>query len=440
MGDFVVRKPRPTVQPQPQVASKAVKHEADALQPAKQPSKRKTDKFKKLRLWWFDSWRPLVITLGVALVVCTVLGFRIGNLTNGVSPAEKQYVSSVMSGQELVKHPTFMPHKLPTYVLFKLGVTRPGMYRAVSAALAVTAIISCFFILKRWYSLRVAVLGSWLLLTSAWLLHYARLAVPEASFLLLMPLLWTAVWMYNTPKRRLALSVLIAVSIVSFYIPAFCWLIIGAVIWQRKTILALIRQTEWWFRVLAGLLGAILVLPLIISVILSPSQLLLIAGLPTSLPSLSGLWQNISGVPLQLFLRGPDNPATWLARIPLLDVFSTAMLLMGIYSLRYHVLLIRAQLTVATGAILLFFVICGGLVTNLALMPIIYLLIAGGVAFMLTQWFTIFPRNPIARGLGTTIMSILVLLVSFYHINHYFIAWPHAPATNSAFKQILLSK
>lgn len=436
MGDFVARKPRP--KPPAQPATQKVNHEALPLLPAKQVATQARKRFRKLRLWWLDSWQALLICVSVTVVVSTVLGFRIGALTQGVSLAEKQYVNSVTSGQELLKHPTFMPHKLPTYVLFKLGVTRPAAYRAVSAVIAVSAIISCFFILRRWYSLRVAVLGCWLLLTSAWLLHYARLATPQASFLLLMPLLWAAVWMYSTQKRKLALTVLLGVSIVSFYIPAFCWLVIGAVVWQRAAILEQLRQTQWWFRVLAGLLVLVLLAPLAFAVVLDPKELLLITGLPASLPSASSILHNFFNIPLHLLIKGPDSPATWLARIPLLDIFSTVMLLLGIYSLRYHLLLIRAQLVVAASLILSFFIISGGLVTSLALLPVVYLLIAGGMAFMLTQWYTIFPRNPIARGLGTTMLSIVVLLVSFYHINHYFIAWPHAPASRSAFHQTLL--
>lgn len=436
MGDFVAPKPRPkaTVQPYAQ----QVRHEASPMQPANPVIKQARKRFHTLKLWWFDSWQPLLIGLSVALVVSTVLGFRIGSLTQGVSEPEKQYVSSITSGQELLKHPSFMPHKLPTYILFKLGVTRPAAYRAVSATLAIGAVVSCFFILRRWYSLRVAILGSWLVLTSAWLLHYARLAVPESSFLLLMPLLWAAVWMYNTPKRRLAIVVLLVASIVSFYIPSFCWLIIGGIIWQRKIILEQFADTEWWFRVLAGLLTMTLLAPLLYAVIVNHGELLLISGLPNSLPKASEILRNLINIPMHLFLQGPNNPVTWLARIPLLDMFSAVMLLLGIYSLRYHILLIRSQLVVATSVILIFFTLSGGLVTMLALLPLIYLLIVGGIAFMLRQWFVIFPRNPVARGVGTTIMSIVVAMVSFYHINHYFIAWPHAPATRDAFQQTLL--
>lgn len=438
MGEFVAR-PKPQA-PATAVRPKPVSHEAAPLQPTSPVAKQAKKRFKKLRLWWLDSWRPMIIGLCVILVVSTVLGFRMSTLTNGVSQAEQQYVTSVDSGQKLLKHPSFMPHKLPTYALFKLDVKTPAAYRATSAIIAVSAIVSGFFILRRWYSLRVAILGSWLVLTSAWLLHYARLARPEASFLLLLPLLWIAVWMYHTPKRRLAITGLICVSVMALYIPAFCWLVLGAIVWQRKTILQQLQQTEWWFRILGGLLALTLMTPLIIGVVLSPRELLLLIGLPASLPSIATLWQNFSNIPVQLLLRGPSDPTFWLPRLPLLDIFSAVMLLLGAYSLRYYIRLIRAQLILAITVIMGIGVVAGGLVTMIALLPIVYLLVAAGIAFMLTQWFTIFPRNPIARGLGTTLMSILVILVSFYHINHYFIAWPNAPATKDTFSTKTLVK
>jgi hypothetical protein len=436
--DFIVpkkRPPQPTNEPvQLDVVPEPAKPET---LPKATPSKLKK-RWKKFRLWFLDIWQPLLITISVGLVICTLLGFQIGSLNKGLSPAEQQYIASIKSGKELLSHPSFLIHKLPTYVLFKLGVERIAYYRLISAAIGAAAVLSGFYILKRWYSLRVAILGSWLLLTSAWLLHNARLATPEASFLLLMPLLWTAVWMYTTTRRRSALTTLFVISTIGFYVPGFLWLVLGAVIWQRKTIYAELKLVPWWFKLCAALGVLIGLGPLFYGVSQNQNELLLVAGLPDSLPKLSVIANNLLDIPLNLVLRGPDDPSRWLGRLPLLDIFSSTMLALGIYSLRYHLLLIRAQLLVAAVVLLSILIVIGGHVTITALLPIAYLLIAGGIAFMLQQWFVVFPRNPIARSIATTLMSVLVLMVSYYHISHYFIAWPQTPATKSAFGQSLL--
>lgn len=383
-------------------------------------------------------WRPILIFLSVALIVGCILGFRLGGLTKGVSAPEQSYVASITSGKEILKHPVYAVHKLPVYVLFKLDVNRVAAYRAVSALFASLAVVSCFFILREWYTNRIAVLGSWLFLSSAWILHTGRLATPEASYLLLMPLLWAAVWLYNTTLRKTALLLLSFLCAASFYIPGFGWLLVITAIWQHKRIWDELKQVPWWFRVLCGFVIVVGLVPLLWAGIGSQRELLLAAGLPNNVPNLKTLAENLVHIPEYLFVRGPGDAVRWLGRLPVLDLFSGTMLLLGLYSMRYHLKLIRMQLLVGSTAFLALLITLGGPLTVTVLMPAVYILIAGGVAFMLQQWFTVFPRNPIARTIATTLISVSILLVSFYHINHYFIAWPQTPATKAAFKQSLL--
>ncbi len=394
----------------------------------------------KFREWVFMMWRPILAFLGVALVVSSILGFRLGALTPAASAPEQNYIASVNSGKELLKHPVYAVHKVPVYVLSKLRVNRLAAYRAVSAAFASLAVVSCFFVLREWYTNRIAVLGSWIFLSSAWVLHTGRLATPEASYLLLMPLLWAVVWLYNTTLRKTALLLLSFLCAASFYIPGFGWLLIIIAIWQHKRIWDELKFVPWWFRVICGIVIAVGLAPLVWAGVASPRELLLAGGLPEHLPTLKSLALNLLGIPEQLFARGPNDPVRWLGRLPLLDVFSTAMLVLGIYSIRYHLKLIRIQLLVGSSLLLALLITLGGPLTITVLMPAVYILIAGGMAFMLQQWLAVFPRNPIARTIATTLLAVSVLLVSFYHINHYFIAWPQAPATKAAFSGKIVQK
>lgn len=389
--------------------------------------------WKKFKVWAVMMWRPVLIFMVVALVVSSILGFHLGGLTKAASAPEHAYITGITSGKELLKHPVYAVHKVPVYVLFKLDVNRVAAYRAVSALFAALAVVSCFFILREWYTTRVAVLGSWLFLSSAWLLHIGRLAIPEASYLLLMPLLWAVVWLYTTTLRKTALVVLSFLCAASFYVPGFGWLVLMTAITQYKRIWEELKQVPRWFRGVCAAIILVGLAPLIWAGTQSSHELLLAAGLPDSFPHLKGLLNNFLRIPEQLFLRGPNDPVRWLGRLPLLDVFSGAMLLLGLYGLRYHFKLIRNQLLVVSSIFLTLLITLGGPLTITVLLPAMYILIGGGVAFLLQQWFTVFPRNPLARILATTLVSISVLLVSYYHITHYFIAWPQTPATKQAF-------
>lgn len=376
--------------------------------------------------------------MGVALVVGSILGFHLGSLTNGASASEQNYVAGVSSGKELFRHPVYIVHKLPVYILFKLDVHNLAAYRAVSVMFASLAVVSCFFVLREWYTIRVAALGSWLFLSSAWVLHVGRLATPEVSYLLLMPVLWAAVWLYNTTLRKTALLLLSLLCAASFYIPGFGWLLIMTAIWQHKRIWEELKQVPVWFRAICAATIVLGLVPLLWAGSQSYNELLLAAGLPNHVPHIKDLAQNFLSVPENLFVRGPIDPVRWLGRLPLLDVFSVAMLVLGIYSMRFHLKLTRVQVLVGSSLLATLLISLGGPITITMLMPAVYILIAGGVAFTLQQWFTVFPLNPIARTIATTLVSVSILLASFYHISHYFIAWPQTPATKAVFTHNLV--
>jgi hypothetical protein len=67
------------------------------------------------------------------------------------------------------------------------------------------------------------------------------------------------------------------------------------------------------------------------------------------------------------------------------------------------------------------------------LLPFIYLLAGAGMTLLLQQWFTVFPRNPLARNIGVGLIAVLLAFVGYYHMHRYFVAWPHTPETKQAY-------
>lgn len=84
------------------------------------------------------------------------------------------------------------------------------------------------------------------------------------------------------------------------------------------------------------------------------------------------------------------------------------------------------------GAIL---IALGGSLDLSIVMPIVYLWIAAGIAYLLQQWLVVFPRNPIARGIGYGLIIIAVSLSCAYNLRAYFVAYPHDPTNQSVFDE-----
>lgn len=371
------------------------------------------------------------------LAIC-ILTFRLGTLNKGASLSEINYIQSLSTGKNLLIDPAFLVHKLPSYLVFKLGFHSIAMFRLVSVLFATITVASGFVFLKRAYTTRVATMGAGLLLISAWMLHVGRSATPEASFLLLLPLLLVASWLHTTTRHYHSLIILSLVVLISFYIPGF-WILTATIfILERKSIWAAVTSVPWWFRVICAVILLTGLMPLVWAMAQNPNIALAITGLPQRIPDIRSLIKNLQHIPQNLFIFGPPDPSRWLGRLPILDLFSSAMLVLGVYSMRYHIRQRDTAILFGSSVIVVLLVTVGGLTNITALIPLLYIFIGAGMAFMLQQWMVVFPKNPFARTLATTLMSVTILLVAYLHVNHYFIAWPQTPATKHAFGHSLL--
>ena len=81
----------------------------------------------------------------------------------------------------------------------------------------------------------------------------------------------------------------------------------------------------------------------------------------------------------------------------------------------------------------MFLVGLGGVVSLSAPIAILYLISATGITFLLKEWLSMFPINPIARILGIGLVTVAVLISAVYGIRSYFIAWPHNTVTKTTF-------
>lgn len=429
-GDFVV----PT---KPKVNSTSVVNKPMEKISNSKP-KKQYKYFKKFKLWIRYIWQPLTLMLLVLLVITAMLGYNIDSFNNGVSNNEQNFINSTNSGQKLLNDPTYLITKIPTYLMFKLEVSNIAYYRGISAIIGAVVIISSILLIRRWFATRVAILAGWLMLSSAWFLHVSRSASPEINYLLLLPLISISAWSYVSNKRKTAFLLLVIFSCLCLYTPGFVWFIVGGIIWQRKTILKEFTMLGIISKSLLVIALLILISPIIYSVYNNYNIIFSFIGLPKDIPRLDIIISNIINIPINVFYKNEYNPALWLGTLPLLDVFSSTMLFLGIYSLKHHILLFRTQLLISSSIILISLVVIGDTIPITALFPIIYILIASGIAFLLQQWFVVFPRNPIARIIATTLISFVILMVSYFHISHYFIAWPQNRDTKGAFRHSLL--
>lgn len=380
-------------------------------------------------------WRQIAIGVAVVVSVVGVLWYQLGTLVPFMSIPELAARADANSIHKIIDNPLFLPHKLLQYTLLRFDYTGAFWMRSVSALVGVFILITFYRILRSWYSQRIALIGSFLLLTSAWFLHFARSGTPLIMFGCSIGLLWVGIRIrsHQAPRIRTVLAGII-IMLSCLYVPGLVWLILPFIVWQRKVL--------WHeFSKLPKLLAAVVVLgalvaltPLVYSFVKDPDlirQWLLIPNAFEPRVWLGNTWR----MPFWFTLRGPTNPVFWLGHVPLLNSLSVVMFVLGVFVFYHFRLLDRVRATTAIIFVSCALAIFNGFVALTIGLPLFFIVISAGIALLLQQWFTVFPRNPLARTVGVTMVVCIVALAGYYNMRHYFIAWPRAAETIQAYRQ-----
>jgi hypothetical protein len=195
-------------------------------------------------------------------------------------------------------------------------------------------------------------------------------------------------------------------------------------------------RMKGWQLGLAITVSALIIAPLVRLAFTDRPMLQTFLGLPQHVPSLNTYLHALLDIPKQLFIRGPQDPAVWVGAMPILDIFMIAMFILGIYVYLLRARLDRVKILFSFLFIACLFIAAGGPVRLVLLLPFVFLVIVAGIAYYLQQWFDVFPRNPFARTLASTLLIAAVAMSCFFNLNHYFVAWPHAPETKASLQRL----
>ncbi|MBC7708345.1 hypothetical protein H7Y63_03910 [Polaromonas sp.] len=378
----------------------------------------------------------IALTILLVGLVGSLLLRQLAYLPNGaLSNVEHLIALAPVGFHGILSDPFYLiPKVLHSLGFYFFGQGGALVTRLPSVILGAIAIGSFMFILRAWHGTKVALLGTVLFATSAWTLHISRYGSYDSSYLVALPLLWASQIALRRWRQIGITYVVIFIWGSLLYIPGMAWFI-ALSIWSLRDELssAWRLSATWWKKILLGL-TSLLWLPLLLYHFLdSPKTVLTWLGLPQQFDTLSQMARRLSEVPLNLFLYGPNAPASWLARLPILDIFSAVMVILGIVFYIKHWRSSRARQLLLYAVLASLLISVNSRVSLSLLIPLVYIVAASGIARILRDWLQHFPNNPIVRTVGITVITIAVAVSCVYNVRHYFVAWPHNAATNSAF-------
>lgn len=406
------------------------------------PKLGKTKLFKSLKRIRITQEGIRVIIIGLIMIglIGVLLRVDLFSLLPGANKYEQTTIDRSVFYTKPWESPVYAPYYNTVKIMRDTFVTSPLLAaRLVSATLGVLTLVSFFFLIRRWFSSRIAIIGVLLLASNSWFLTVARSGSPEIilPFATLSLFLFGS-WLRTAPLLSTTFLILCVVCGVSLYFPYMLWLLlIGAAIVIFKDRKKLLIDISLPARIIGGVIIVALAAPIVIAIINQPSTALELLGL-NNLPEPRQWLTQLITILGSFFVVTEKNPALHLGTLPLFEMFSAAMLAVGFYSYEKR-LGMRRSIMVSVGFVLTLVVL--SLTKNYQqnlpiILPFTMLLIISGLVELLQQWFTVFPKNPIARSLGASLIVIAIGFVSFYHLHRYFIAWPNTPETKSAYNLV----
>ena len=390
---------------------------------------------KRLRTLISLHWQTILTTALVLSMLSFVLLFQLGSLTNfKISPLEASTIASASSLRAILENSLYLPLKLLVYMLSFIPMDNVFLRLASSIVGGITAIYF-YIILRKLHTRRITALAITLFVTSSWFLQSARVITPVVmSLYSVTALIFLSLWLPHAQHKKTAFVFATTVAASLVYTPGFLLLLILLLIVKPKKFTVILQTVPKWLLALCAVLFVIMIAPLLYSLILGSLPVRTYIGIPLVIEPMEWL-KRLLIIPAYLFARGPLQPVFNVGRLPLLDIFTTILAVLGAYSYYHQRKLSRTGLLVVTTAFACVMIALNGPLWMPLLMPVVYILMAMGIAVLLQQWFTVFPRNPLARALGVAILCLALSTVSVYHITRYFITWPNNTATKITFDQ-----
>ena len=387
--------------------------------------------------WLRKHWRGIVCAIVIAILAILTLGFKFNNLVAGQNQFEVSTLANLKHFPKPWIRAVNAPYTMPAYLIGKSFHNSLYGARISSVILGLIATACFFFLLKIWFNARIATVGSVLFITSSWLLHLSHQATPF-TMLVLAPLLilMTLAWYLRTKKHKsIAFYSFAAALGVAAYVPFMPWILVAMLVilvLREKEQLSVLKYKQI---TVAALIYFILLLPLFVSLLSHPGQLRELFGIPVVWPSFGLYFSQLYHTIIMMLIWSPAQSELHLGHLPLLDIFSSAMFLLGLY---YYIRRFPKRrsviLLVCFGLLIMVLPLSASYQLNASvLIPFIYVCIIAGIVELLNQWFVYFPRNPLARNVGVVLVVIAIGFTSFYHLQNYYVAWPKSSQTKAAY-------
>jgi len=381
--------------------------------------------------------------LGYVVIGLAVLGLLVvaGFLTPG--GLSQQEIESVVASDSLsFSLQALTPDtviNLPYHLLQRLSLGVFGVshfsIKLPSLILGLLSALGMMILLRMWFRHNVAVISAVLVITTGQFLFIAQSGTPSIVYIFGSVWLLVAAMMVS---RRLSKTtmwkvILFSIAALSLYTPLSFYVLaalLSAVI-LHPHLRFIVKQLSKVKLLVAALFALIILAPLVYILVRSPATALVLLGIPSAMP-------DIPANALQVLRQYLDftMPGSGVLMTPIYGLGSMLLIVLGMLHLFTTKYTARSYIITAWSVLLLPVLVINPSVTAVTFVPIL-LLMAMGISTLLSNWYTLFPRNPYARVAGLIPLAILIGGMVFSGVDRYVYGYLHDPRTASYFSRDL---
>lgn len=373
-------------------------------------------------------WRYFIGYGLVAIGLIIVLIFSSLYSPGGISYQEMQSV--IKSGS--INHTDLSSiaiTNLPYHLLQQASIAIFGVsiisIKLPSIILAFLSAVGIILLLRRWFSPKIGVLASLIAITTGQFLFIAQDGTSGILYLFwsVWLLLLASLVLYQQKLRAVFIMTFCVLAALSLYTPLSIYALIAMIsaILLHPHLRYLIRQIPRIQLLIGAIVVLILIIPIILTLVKTPSASLSLLGIPTKWPDFGA---NLLSLGAQYL--GFNKPGGTTLMTPFFELGSMLIIALGVHRV------IKTKAT-AKSYVVIIWILCLTPViifnpdfTSITYLPLV-LLLASGLSALLTRWYSIFPHNPYARVGGLIPIVILVTVLVFSGADRYIYGYTYDP-------------
>ncbi len=376
--------------------------------------------------------RTIYILLILACLSFVIVKFSL--LPPGASVSEIETYKGAITLDSIIADPLFLPYKV-AILIFDTFFHSVRFVRCISIIIFGISAISIYRLLKRWHSSRIALFATALFVSNATVLSIARLGEPLVMVLGWSIILSVLLWLQHGNHSKNALILLGLITAAYLYVPGAPYFYLLMIVVFGKSFIRQIKRISIKFKLIVFFISFLLLLPLAVASFRDINILKEWLLLPNNFEASESI-RNILRVPSAFIYRSPINPAIGVGRLPVFDLVSGGLFLLGLYAYQKYLKLERTKIMIVTALLAITLGALGQVTYAVAiLLPYAFIVIAAGISYLLDEWYKVFPKNPFARNFGLVMIVLLVLSSVYYQSFRFLVVWQHAPETKETYSQ-----